>query len=315
MSQLPAVTDEYCEQLWQRVCNWQRWGADDQLGALNLITAEKRRLAAASVTDGVAIGIGNRWPVDPAPDNPWPAEHRMMRAGDDANYPGVPGLAVALDYLGVACHGIATSHIDALCHVFVRQRMYNGYPAADVKSTGALRNDLRPMADGIVTRGVLLDMPRYFGVPFLSGSVRIGSSDLDGAARKQQVLVEPGDVLLVHKGRERRKQTEGPFDPAAAGLAGLHPECAVWLKEHGVAVLGSDGMNDPQPNWSTTTNWPIPIHYLGICGMGMALMHNLDTERLARHCEAVGRWHFLLTIAPLKVPGATGSPANPVALF
>jgi hypothetical protein len=79
-------------------------------------------------------------------------------------------------------------------------------------------------------------------------------------------------------------------------------------------MLGSDYMNDPQPNWDCD-RWPIPIHYLGICGMGMALLHNLDTEAVARHCESLGRWEFLLTIAPLKIPGATGSPANPIAMF
>ncbi len=315
MKDLPAVTDAYCEDLWQRVNNWNRWGADDQRGALNLITEDKRRRAAAKVARGVAIGLGNPWPVAPAPDNPWPAEHRMMRAGDDANYPGYPGLAVALDYLGVACHGVATSHIDALCHVFVKDRMYNGFPVSDVKSTGALRNDLRPMEDGIVTRGVLLDIPRLHGVPYLAGEVRIGCDDLEAAAAMQKVDVEAGDIVIVHLGRERRKLAEGPFDPGAAGLAGLHPECALWLRKHDTAVLGSDGMNDPQPNWSDATMWPIPIHYLGICGMGMALMHNLETERLERYCESIGQYSFLLTVAPLKVPGATGSPANPVALF
>ena len=315
MNKLPTVTDDYCESLWQLVSNWDRWGIDDERGALNLITDAKRRAAAASVTQGVAIGLGNAWPVDPAPDNPWPAAHRMMRAGDDPNYPGVPGLAVARDYIGVACHGAATSHIDALCHVFVKNRMYNGYPATDVKSTGALRNDLRPMADGIVTRGVLLDIPRLHGVPYLGGDVRIGCEDLERACATQQVDVESGDVLIVHKGRERRKATEGAFDPGQAGLAGLHPECALWLKKKNVAVLGSDGMNDPQPNWPAAQHWPIPIHYLGICGMGMTLLHNLETERLARHCESLGRYHFMLTVAPLKVPGATGSPTNPVALF
>jgi len=314
MATLPEVTDAYCESLWLRVSNWGRWGADDQSGALNHITVEKRLRAVRDVRTGVAIGLGNPWPVDPAPDNLWPAEHRMMRAGDDPDYPGVPGLSVALDYLGVACHGISTSHIDALCHVFVRGRMYNGFPATDVKITGATRNDVWPMREGIVTRGVLLDVPRALGVPYLAGDVRIGVADLEAAEAASAVRVEAGDVLIVHKGREARKAAEGPFDPGVAGLAGLHPECAPWLHERGVAVLGSDGMNDPQPNWAAP-HWPIPIHYLGICGMGMALLHNLETERLARHCEEIRRWSFLLTIAPLKVRGATGTPVNPIAVF
>lgn len=314
MSGLPEVTDDYCAALWEQVCNWGRWGDDDELGALNLVTAEVRLAAAALVVEGRVLGLGNRWPVDPAPENPWPAEHRMMRAGDDPDYPGVPGLSVALDYLGVACHGISVAHVDALCHVFVDHRMYNGYPASDVRSTGALRNDVATMADGVVTRGVLLDVPRSRGTPWLAGDVRIGVAELEAAERAQGLVVRSGDVLIVHTGLQARRAASAPFDPAVAGLAGLHPECAPWLRERGVAMLGSDGMNDPQPNWHTE-RWPIPIHYLGICGMGMTLLHNLSTAALAAHCSEVRRWEFLFTLAPLNVPGATGSPANPVAMF
>jgi len=314
MANLPEVTEAYCESLWSRVCNWGRWGADDQLGALNLITDDKRRRAVAGVRRGVAIGLGNPWPVTPAPDNPWPAEHRMMRAGDDPDYPGVQGLSVALDYLGVACHGAATSHIDALCHVFVKGRMYNDFPATDVKSTGALRNDVWPMRDGIVTRGVLLDIPRVAGLPYLGGDARISVAELEAAEAAAGLRVESGDVLVVHSGREARIAAEGAFDPGVAGLAGLHPECVPWLHERGVAVLGADGMNDPQPNWAAPS-WPLPVHYLGICGMGMTLLHNLETTRLASYCAEIGQWSFLLTIAPLKARGATGSPVNPIAMF
>ncbi|MEZ5559024.1 MAG: cyclase family protein [Pseudomonadales bacterium] len=314
MSRLPDVTPEYCEALWQKVCNWGRWGADDQAGALNLIDAAKRRQAASLIREGVAISIGNPWPVDPGPHNPWPAEHRMIRAGDDCHYPGVPGLAVALDYIGVQHHGVACSHIDALCHVFVRERMYNGFPASDVRSTGALKNDMMPMSEGLVTRGVLLDLPRLRGVDFLDGFERISAADLQAAADAQGVSVSPGDVLIIHKGRQRRVAEQGLFEPNSGGMPGLHPECALWLHERGVAVLGSDYMNDPQPNWDCE-GWPIPIHYLGICGMGMTLMHSLDTENLARYCRSIDRWAFHLTIAPLKIPGATGSPVNPIAVL
>ena len=289
-------------------------GADDQKGALNLIDDDKRRRAASLVQQGRVFGLGNPWPVDPGPHNAWPAEHRMLRAGDDCDYPGVPGLSVALDYIGVQHHGVACSHVDALCHVFVNHEMYNGYPASDVKSTGALKNDMQSMADGVVTRGVLLDLPRLKSCAFLEGDVRLSQEDLEAAERAQGVTVARGDVLIVHKGRQNRVDAVGLFDPVSAGMPGLHPQCASWLHERGVALLGSDYMNDPQPNWNCD-GWPIPIHYLGICGMGMALLHNLDTEAVARHCEAIERWEFLLTIAPLKIPGATGSPANPVAMF
>lgn len=311
---LPEVTPDYCESLWNQVCNWGRWGDNDEFGALNHITPAKRLAAAGLVQEGLPVGIGNPWPTEPGPHNGWPAEHRMIRAGDDPHYPGVPGLSVALDYIGVQHHGIACSHIDALCHVFVNERMYNGYPATDVKSTGALKNDMSPMADGIVTRGVLLDLAETVGTSALDGFYRISAQDLSRAEAAAGLLVEPGDVLIVHKGRQKRVAEEGHTDPLTTGMPGLHPECAPWLHQRGVSILGSDYMNDPQPNWDCPS-WPIPMHYLGICGMGMSLLHNLDTEALADWCRRLQRYEFLLTIAPLKVPGATGSPLNPIALL
>lgn len=311
---LADVTPEFCEALWQQVNNWGRWGENDQRGALNYITPDKIKQAAALVTQGHAIGIGNPWPVDPSPQNPWPADHKIIRAGDDCDYPSVPGLSVALDYIGVQHHGISCSHIDALCHVFVDHQMYNGYPASDVKSTGAVRNDMTPFRHGVVSRGLLLDMPGLLGEPYLPGNYRISSADLSAAERRQGVTVTPGDVLLIHKGKQNRIDSEGIFDPTESGMAGLHPECALWLHERGVAILGSDYMNDPQPNWACK-GWPIPIHYLGICGMGMTLMHSLDTREVAENCRALSRWEFQLNIAPLYIPGATGSPVNPIAVF
>ena len=311
---LAEVTPAYCQAIWERVCNWGRWGAADEHGALNLITKEKTRRSAELVTEGVSLGLGNPWPVTPGPHNPWPAEHRMIRAGDDCHYPGVPGLVVALDYIGVQHHGIACSHIDALCHVFVNEQMYNGRAAAEVRSTGAEANDIMPFASGVVTRGVLLDLCAALSVNHLDGHYRISVDDLEKAERMAAIQVEPGDVLIVHKGRERRVALEGHTDPLATGMPGLHPECADWLHQRGVSVLGSDYMNDPQPNWECA-DWPLPIHYLGICGMGMTLMHNLETQALADHCAASGRYGFQITIAALKIPGATGSPLNPIAVF
>ena len=178
---LAEVTPTYCQALWERVCNWGRWGSDDERGTLNLITKDKARRAAELVTEGTSLGLGNPWPVTPGPHNPWPAEHRMIRAGDDCHYPGVPGLAVALDYIGVQHHGIACSHIDALCHVFVNERMYNGRAATDVRSTGAESNDIMPFASGVVTRGVLLDLCTALSVNNLDGHHRISIADLEKA--------------------------------------------------------------------------------------------------------------------------------------
>ena len=195
------MTTAELERLFESVKNWGRWGADDERGALNYITAARREAAARLVRDGEAVSCALELPVLPGPDNPTPAQHHMVIAGDAREATGVPHLETALDYIGIACHGMATSHIDALCHVFVRGQMYNGFPASDVKSTGATRNSIMAARDGIVSRGVLLDIPRLRGVPWLEPGTSIARAELEAAERAQNVRVGEGDVLLVATGR------------------------------------------------------------------------------------------------------------------
>jgi kynurenine formamidase len=238
----------------------------------------------------------------------------MVMAGDACDATGVPGLETAMDFVGVAFHGMAVSHIDALCHVFVRGQMYNGFPASDVKSIGAMRNSIMVARDGIVSRGVLLDIPRLRGVPWLPGGERITPDDLSAAENAQGVRVEPGDVLLVAGGRDARRDQEGPWSPLEGGLAGLHPECIPWLHERDVAVLGSDGISDPLPG-AGIERWPIPVHQCTLVAMGVHLLDNLMLGRLLSACARERRWEFLFTVAPLRVDRATGSPVNPIAVF
>jgi kynurenine formamidase len=219
-----------------------------------------------------------------------------------------------MDFVGVAFHGMAVSHIDALCHVFVRGQMYNGFPASDVKSIGAMRNSIMVAREGIVSRGVLLDLPRLRGVPWLAGGERITPDELSAAEKAQKVRVEPGDILLVAGGRDARREQEGPWSPLEGGLAGLHPECIPWLHERDIAVLGCDGISDPLPG-SGTPGWPIPVHQCTLVAMGVHLLDNLMLGRLLETCAREKRWEFLLTVAPLRVDRATGSPVNPIAVF
>jgi kynurenine formamidase len=209
---------------------------------------------------------------------------------------------------------MAVSHLDALCHVFVGGRMYNGFPATEVRSTGARRNSVMAAADGIVGRGVLLDLARLRGVEWLEPGEAVGPEELAAAERAEGVRVEEGDVLLVATGRDARRAARGPWDPVAQGLAGLHPECIPWLHERGVAVLGCDGVSDPLPG-NAAPGWPIPVHQCCLVAMGVHLLDNLELGRLAAACARHGRWSFLFAAAPLRVAGATGSPVNPIAVF
>jgi kynurenine formamidase len=306
-------TPERMRAVFEEVKNWGRWGAEDEAGALNLITPEKRREAAAAVVTGETISCARDLAVQPSVENPHPALHMMIQGGDDCVIPGV-GLESAMDFVGVAFHGMATSHIDALCHVFVDELMYNGFPASDVKSTGARHGSIMCAKDGIVSRGVLLDVPRTQGVEWLEPRTAITIQDLEAAEAAQGVRVSRGDILLVATGRDARRAEHGPWSPIEVGLAGLHPECVEWLRERDVAVLGGDGVHDVLPT-SGIDQWPMPIHQCGLAAMGMHLLDNLRLDRLAETCARNERWSFQLTVAPLRVARGTGSPVNPIAVL
>lgn len=297
----------------EQVKNWGRWGTDDERGALNLLTPERTAAAAALVREGLSVSCALDLETVPAADNPSPADHHMLTAGDARGENPLPGFEQSTDYFGVACHGMAVSHLDALCHIFVDGHMYNGVPAAEVRSTGARRNSLRALAGGICGRGILLDVPRVKGRDWLEPAERITPDDLEAAERALGVTAEPGDVLLVATGRARWRRAEGP-GIIAKGLAGLHPTCIPWLRERDVAVLGSDAISDGF-GAGMVPSWPMPIHQCLIAAMGVHLLDNLDLATLGDACAASERWSFLLTIAPLRIPRATGCPVNPIAVF
>jgi len=299
--------------IYESVKNWGRWGHDDEAGALNLITPERRAAAAAEVSAGITVSCARELPVTPSIENPHPAMHMMVRGGDDCVTPGL-GLASTADFVGVAFHGMATSHVDALCHIFVDEQMYNGFPATDVKSTGAQRGSIMCAKDGIAGRGVLLDIARQRGQGHLEPGTAITVADLEAAEAGQGVTVGEGDILLIGTGRDTRRDESGPWHPWRDGLAGLHPETIPWLHERGISVLGCDGVSDVLPG-NHPSDWPMPIHQCVIVAMGVHLLDNLRLDRLATTCAEQNRWSFLLTVAPLRIEGGTGSPANPIALF
>ena len=218
-----------------------------------------------------------------------------------------------MDFIGIAFHGMATTHIDALCHVFVKETMYNGRPASEVKSVGAQSNAITVARDGIVSRGVLLDIPRLRGVDWLEPGEQIGPDELEAAEREQGVAAAEGDILLVATGRDARRAKHGAWSPTK-GLAGLGAACVPWLHERRIAVLGSDGISDAIPS-TGVEEWPVPIHQCCLVAMGVHLLDNLDLSGLSEPCAQYGRWEFLFTVAPLPVQGGTGSPVNPVAVF
>ena len=295
--------------LFDRCSNWGRWGADDERGTLNLITPEHRVRAARLVRDGVTVSCAH--PVNTVADldNASPASHFMVRAGDVVDEVEIAWTA---DHLAISPHGVAHSHLDALCHFVWRGKIYNDRPISLVTSMGARANAITIGQDGIVSRGVLLDIPRHLGVEWLETDHAITVEELEGAEADAGLRVESGDILLVRTGRQARKNALGAWDSRVA-LAGLHHEAAPWLKERGVALLGCDGVSDVRQHPFEAPRGP--IHILTLVAMGMQLLDNQNLEDLAAACASRSRWEFMLTIAPLKLIGGTASMTNPIALF
>jgi kynurenine formamidase len=233
----------------------------------------------------------------------------MIRAGDIQE-----GIGSA-DYFAVASHGISITHLDALCHIFNRDPMYNGRPKSLVTSTGALANAIDSGRDGIISRGVLLDIPRLSGRQWLEPGEAIYIEDLEAAEAAQSVKVEEGDILLVYTGRHQRKQHHDQSEGFPDGkLAGLHASTLDWIHERRVALLGCDGVSDVRPSGGAGI-YGLPIHSIAIPGMGLHLLDNADFGQLAVTCAELGRYGFMLTMAPLRLAKGTASPVNPIATF
>ncbi|MEU5595179.1 cyclase family protein [Streptomyces sp. NPDC020298] len=297
--------------LYHRLRDQARYDGDPSRGALGHLTPERVLAAAGEVRRGRTVSLAAPIETTPGPDNPEPARHSMTASahgeGEDAR-----GLRFARDRFAMNVHGDADSHLDALCHVMFDGELYGGVPASSVTPDGAGALTLDLVRDGIVGRGVLLDIPRLRGVPWLDPGDHVTAGDLRAAEAAQEVTVGPGDLLFVRVGHRRRRRSVGAWDTARA-RAGLHPAAVTVVAERRVAALGSDGNSDCAP--SAVAEVPFPVHVLAVNALGLQLLDWLDLEGLASACEQLGRWHFLCVVAPLRLPAATGCPVNPIAVL
>ncbi len=296
--------------LFEKLSNWGRWGKEDERGALNFITDKKRAAAAKLVQTGQTVSMALPLATIAAPDNPTPVTHLMVQAGFDSREMPLP---YAGDYFAIAPHGMANTHLDALCHVFWENKMYNGFDASEVGSHGAKKCAIDVTRTGIISRGVLLDIPRLKKVEWLEPGTAIYPDELDACEKAQNVRVEEGDVLLVRTGRAARRKVKGGWDPFREGLPGLDASCLPWLHDRRVAVLGCDAVSDVVP--SGYDGIPLPVHVGTLVVMGIHLIDNADLDAVSAACGASNRFEFMFTMAPLILERGTASPVNPLATF
>lgn len=296
-----TVTPEQYERWKKELSNWGRWGKDDQIGALNLITPAKRKQAAGLVREGFSVSLSSDADTVKAVDNPNPYELKM--------------LAISSDQISVNYHGIAHTHLDSLAHINDNGTFYNGYhpDAATVLKDGHSKNSIHNLKNGIFTRGLLIDIPRLKGVPYLEPGMPIYVEDLEAWEKKAGIKVSAGDALFVRTGVWARRKQQGPWlrGRAEGGRsAGLDPSVIPWLKARDIAILGSD-----HPQYVSPAPLRGAVHDFALLYLGVHLFDNCDLEALADAAAARRKWEFLLTAAPLAIVGGTGSPANPIATF
>jgi kynurenine formamidase len=309
MAGMDMTAHEFRE-LFIAVSNWGRWDDDGERGALTHLTPARTVAAARLVRTGTTITLSEPLKTRAGIDVPEPADHHMTMLTDVDI--GSGSVRFAKDYVGVDYHNDGHSHIDAFSHVAFEGRLFDGKPDRSVTAEGAQAGAIDVLKDALVGRGVLLDVPRVRGEPWIEPGEHVFREDLEAAERAQGVTVETGDILLVRTGHTRRQAELEPWDTPNL-KAGLHPTTALFLADRQVAALGSDGNSDTAP--STTDGVAFPMHVLAINSMGVHLLDYLQFEDVARHCEAVGRWEFLFVAAPLRIVGGTGSPVNPTAIF
>ncbi len=317
MQQRKVPTQEEVLGYFKSLSNWGRWGEDDQLGTLNFLTPDKARRAASLVREGATVSCARTVTYEAAPDIPNPPLHFMVESGEGwASGQKVSARASqgSTDFFGMIFHGYAITHIDSLAHFFWEGRMYNGKPAHLVStSLGATRESVELAGNGIVTRGVLVDVPMVRGVQWLERGEGVMPEDILAAEERCGFQVEEGDVLLVRTGQLHRRGVEGPVNPRTQGSTACQAACLPLFHQRGIAMLGSDTGNDVMPSgYPALTN---PIHQVGIVALGLWILDNANLEELAQACRQRNRWEFMLCIAPLRLSNATGSPVNPLAIF
>jgi hypothetical protein len=302
---MAVMTEAEVLGLFDSCSNIGRWGPDDERGTLNHIRDEDRVAAAALVRTGHVVALGRDLSRRTSAKNPIPVVQRMLFDGAHEE------VISSIDQIEIAPHGWETTHLDGTGHIFHQGRMWNGRPARDFLTfEGMTFGSVYAHRDGIVTRGVLLDIPRARGLDCVPATEGIHLEHIEAAERLTGTQVRSGDAILVRGGIDVWEAAHGETAPAL--MTGVEPDCLPWMFERQIALYAGD-CADRGP--SGYPSLPVPIHQVGMVAMGLCIVDNVQVETLAAHCAATGVYEFQLIVAPIRAPGATGVAVNPLAIF
>ena len=284
--------------------NWGRWADRGGAGAINLITAEKRVEATRLVKKGRSVSLSRPLPVKPSPGNPQPVHHYTKKES-------LGRRGGALDFIGIFQHGFSLTHLDALCHTWDEDGMWDGRdPDEEITFDGARYGSVDQWKDGILTRGVLLDVPRHRGEPYVTVESPVHGWELEEILVEQGLALGPGDALVVHGGREAFVEDRGGDLVEGTETPVLHATCIPFIRDHDVAMLVWD-ISDVAPN---EYGLPWTVHGI-LYAFGVPILDNALLAPLAQVCAQEGTYESMLTVNPLVLVGGTGSPVNPIAVF
>lgn len=302
----------------ERCKNWNRWGPDDEIGTLNYVRPEDIVAAARLIRKGrvfsLALNFDRNGPQRGLWGNRFNPVHTMLATGTDAvaGNQDAGGLRYADDMISMPLQ--CGTQWDALGHIFYGDRMWNGYPATLVDSNGARKNSIDKVKDRMVGRGVLLDVARALGVPYLEDGMAITCQDLDDTAAAQGVEIRPGDFVIVRTGQMEQRLDSGDWGGYAGGDApGLAFETCDWIHQRQIAAICLDTWGcEVRPN--ETRDASQPWHWVVIPMIGLSMGEIFYVRELAEDCAADRCYEFFFCAPPLPITGAVGSPVNPIAI-
>lgn len=305
----PALTQKEFDVIYDGQKTWNDYTpATIERGALNFITPEVTKAAAANIKSGTVVKMGLPWNTVSGPDNAKPAVHYMVSLAEFET----PEPTSNRDYLGVDYHGKAVSHMDAPTHIIYRGEIFGGKKSnKEVTTEGSNWCGIDKLGP-VVTRGVLLDAAALKGVEWLEPGTAVHAADILAMEEKFGFTLQQGDCVLLRSGHFARREKVGVWNPDNLS-AGFHVDAMQLFKERKISVIGADGDSDVRP--SPVEGVESPIHVLALTGMGIPLLDNLQLEALASACASAKQYTFQVILAPLNIPRGTGSPVNPIAVL
>jgi len=308
-----AISEEKKEydKIFHKVTNRGKWGKNDKKGTVNYIDNQKILSALKIPEKGISVSLSFDITSDSTQIN-YSQFDEITKYDHQADAVEFRGYDWATDNYNISYHGFTVSHMDGLAHLGQDGKLYNDYDASKITPQGFNELGIEAFNQGIISKGVLIDIPLLYNKNHLNAGTKITIDDIKNFEKKYNVQIEKGDVVIVRTGRWSEKKVKGDTDYSKLS-AGLDYRIALLLSEREASVLGSDGTNDVQP--SNIYEEGSPVHKLTLVSMGMPLLDNLNLEEISNEARRQNKWEFLISIQPLRFKGGTGSPVNVIAVF